>query len=204
MQLERKLYDYLDNKHTFICPEVMIRSEIVDCLSYSHKKGFCCYELKISVSDFHSKNAKTLVGNYNYFVMPTELIDKVRTEIPDNIGIIENGTHVVKNPKKQKLKVPETVIYYSLFKYLYRDAEKYQKIKKSGNIDEIEQLRKQKNKEIARLKKKIKQNEDTIRYLERNYIQTSNMFRFLRDRAKEENIEEMKKGEEDGKIYRPQ
>ena len=99
LKLEQNLYDYLNDGHTFVCMEVGIQGEIVDCLSYRKNKDWRCYELKISVNDFHSKQAKTFVGNYNYFVMPTELIDKVKDEIPDYVGIIENGEVVVKNPK---------------------------------------------------------------------------------------------------------
>jgi hypothetical protein len=54
---------------------------------YNCDRKIYCYEIKQSVQDFHSKNALTFIGNYNYFVMPYELYIKVKDEIPSNIGV---------------------------------------------------------------------------------------------------------------------
>ena len=48
--------------------------EIVDFLSYDMKKDlFRCFEIKVSMSDFKSKAAKSWQGNYNYLVLSEEL-----------------------------------------------------------------------------------------------------------------------------------
>lgn len=190
--MKKNLYHYLQKMGTFICFEVGIKNEIVDCLTYNTKNEWRCYELKISVSDFHSKQAKTFVGNYNYYVIPNELLDKVKDEVPDNVGIIVDGNRIVKNPKHQDLLVNEKVMYYSIIKSLYRDTEKYIKIQQSGNIDGMDRLRKQKNQEIANWKHKYKECQQIYEYMSDRFSDTYQRFRFLQKRAKPEDIEEMR------------
>lgn len=47
-----------------------------------------CYEVKISYSDFKSKNGHNFHGNENYYCVPKELAPKIINEIPDDIGIL--------------------------------------------------------------------------------------------------------------------
>ena len=47
-----------------------------------------CYECKISLSDFKSPNGHNFHGNYNYYVVPKELVEKIKKYVPDDIGII--------------------------------------------------------------------------------------------------------------------
>lgn len=48
-----------------------------------------CFEIKISKSDFKSKNGHNFIGDYNYYVIPIELLDYVKTNRKDTrIGII--------------------------------------------------------------------------------------------------------------------
>ena len=58
-----------------------IRTEIVDILELNSQKGWCCYEIKISKSDFHSRAIKSFVGEYNYYLMPDELYEQVKKEL---------------------------------------------------------------------------------------------------------------------------
>jgi hypothetical protein len=37
-----------------------------------------CYEIKVSESDFNSENGHNFYGDYNYYVFPKELYDKLR------------------------------------------------------------------------------------------------------------------------------
>ena len=46
------------------------------------KGDFYCYEVKSSVEDFHSKNGHNFLGDYNYYVMPEEVYEKIKLEIP--------------------------------------------------------------------------------------------------------------------------
>lgn len=51
------------------------------------KGDFYCYEVKSSVEDFHSKNGHNFIGDYNYYVMPEEVFEKVKNQIPYYIGV---------------------------------------------------------------------------------------------------------------------
>jgi hypothetical protein len=68
--------------------------ELVDFLSYDPKKEiFRCYEIKVSMADFHSKAKKSWYGNYNYLVLSEELYQEQplkawKKEIPDHVGIL--------------------------------------------------------------------------------------------------------------------
>lgn len=65
----------------FECTIGWMGKEIVDCIMYNCQREVYCYEIKQSVSDFHSKNKLTFVGNKNYFVMPYALYEKVKEEL---------------------------------------------------------------------------------------------------------------------------
>jgi hypothetical protein len=47
-----------------------------------------CFECKITLADFKSKNGHNFHGNRNYYVVPKELVSKIEMLVPDNIGII--------------------------------------------------------------------------------------------------------------------
>ena len=47
-----------------------------------------CYEIKSSVEDFHSKNGHNLIGDFNYYVMPYEVYEKILLELPYNVGVL--------------------------------------------------------------------------------------------------------------------
>lgn len=73
--------------YVFECTLGWFGSEIVDCVMYNCQREVCCYEIKQSVQDFHSKNKLSFFGNKNYFVMPYSLYEKVQNEIPYEIGV---------------------------------------------------------------------------------------------------------------------
>lgn len=49
---------------------------------------FACYEIKISRADFLSPNGHNFCGNLNYYVMPREVYDQCKKDIPAGIGAI--------------------------------------------------------------------------------------------------------------------
>ncbi len=74
------------------CGEVTIGwagNEIVDFITCDVDRNRCinCFEIKVSKADLHSKAKLTFIGNYNYFVIPEELYDEVKTEITSGIGV---------------------------------------------------------------------------------------------------------------------
>lgn len=56
------------------------------------KGDFYCYEVKSSIEDFHSKNGHNFLGDYNYYVMPEEVFEKVKNEIPYYVGVFVPDT----------------------------------------------------------------------------------------------------------------
>lgn len=62
------------------------------CVNHQHKYEIgmmiTCYEVKISLSDFHSKNGHNFHGNENYYVVPAKLAPKIKELVPEDIGII--------------------------------------------------------------------------------------------------------------------
>ena len=61
---------------------------INNSVSGIEKGDVYCYEIKSSVEDFHSKNGHNLIGDFNYYVMPYEVYEKVRMELPYNVGVM--------------------------------------------------------------------------------------------------------------------
>lgn len=51
------------------------------------KGDFYCYEVKSSVEDFHSKNGHNFIGEFNYYVMPEDVYEKVKNEISYYVGV---------------------------------------------------------------------------------------------------------------------
>lgn len=83
--LERK-FDKKSDFYVFECTYGWIGNEIVDCVMYDTNRVIHCYELKQTVSDFHSPAKLSFFGHKNYYVMPYSLYEKVKDEIPKEIG----------------------------------------------------------------------------------------------------------------------
>lgn len=89
-KLEELLAKHFKDRNEFYVFECTIGwygNEIVDCIMYNCNRETYCYEIKQSKQDFHSKNKLTFIGNKNYFVMPYELYEEVKNEIPSEIGV---------------------------------------------------------------------------------------------------------------------
>lgn len=139
-ELEYEIWRVTHKPGVFCCYEVTIGwfgDQRVDYLTYDTKGIFRCYEIKVSKSDFHSKSHVTFVGHYNYYVMPQELYDQVKDEIPAHIGVYVGGS-CVKKAKKQPLKVDEQVLKDSLIRSLSREVEKHIKSRSPHLIDNLE------------------------------------------------------------------
>lgn len=61
--------------------------QYVDAALYETNGHLTCFELKATVSDFHSKAKTTFFGHKNYYVMPLDVYEKVKNEIPKEVGI---------------------------------------------------------------------------------------------------------------------
>ncbi|MCL5071911.1 MAG: hypothetical protein M1308_13610 [Actinobacteria bacterium] len=140
----------------FGCFEVTIGfwgDERVDYMTYDTKGIWRCYEIKVSKSDFQSKAKKTFVGHYNYFVMPMDLYNQVKAEIPAHIGIYA-GENCIKKAKKQQLIIDEQILKDSMIRSLYREAEKLIKSKNPAIIEGLNRRLKYADNEAKEYKRK--------------------------------------------------
>ena len=86
--------DYGTTEVTLNVSGITEGKELVDFLSWSPKKDiYKCYEIKVTMSDFHSNAKKSWYGNYNYLVISKELyleqtLSKWKCEVPSDVGII--------------------------------------------------------------------------------------------------------------------
>lgn len=143
-KLEKLLSQKFDNRsefYVFECTYGWYGKEIVDCIMYNCQREVCCYEIKQSLQDFHSKNKLSFFGNKNYFVMPYELYKKVEREIYTNfpnVGVyvpiktpefgdkdyifdIYDQLVCIKQARKQELKADKEVILSSMLRSMQRD-----------------------------------------------------------------------------------
>lgn len=149
--IEKSLWRATNKMGVFGCFEVTIGfggNERVDYLTYDTKGIWRCYEIKTSKQDFYSNAAKTFIGHYNYFVMPEDLYEEVKKDIPKHIGV-HNGSWVIKNPKKQDLEIDEQILKDSLIRSLHREQEKFIKTCDTGHLNRLES-------EIARLRRELR------------------------------------------------
>lgn len=84
-----------------------------------------CFEVKISVSDFKSKNGHNFHGNRNYYVVPNDIFSDINSLVPPEIGIIvfypKSGHMTVKKESVHREIDPETLsllLYNALKKWV--------------------------------------------------------------------------------------
>ena len=143
-KLEKLLSQKFDNRsefYVFECTYGWYGKEIVDCIMYNCQREVCCYEIKQSLQDFHSRNKLSFFGNKNYFVMPYELYKKVEREIYTNfpnVGVyvpiktpnygdkdytydVYDQLVCIKQARRQELKADKEVILSSMLRSMQRD-----------------------------------------------------------------------------------
>lgn len=97
------------------------------------KGDFYCYEVKSSVQDFHSKNGHNFIGDFNYYVMPEEVFDKVKNEIPHYVGVLvptdkslrfRTSLTSVKKAKRKDRERPVSEMLLMMFRSCARERSK--------------------------------------------------------------------------------
>lgn len=138
--IERIAYKHLWKKGTYLVYEIAVPRAIenkyhrqrVDLLSYDTTGVFRAYEIKNSVSDFYSCCKWSFIGNYNYFILCSSIYEKVKKDIPDNIGVwlvYESGNmKCVKKPKRKELQCDKFDMLFALMQGLSREYKKYRKL----------------------------------------------------------------------------
>ena len=151
--------------------------ERVDYMTYDTKGIWRCYEIKISKSDFHSKNHNTFIGNYNYYVLTDELYEQVKDEIPKGIGAYI-GSNLVKRAKKQELKVNKQILTDSMIRSLSRYLQKQM----DSNNDYL----------IDRYKRELNRSKKDLSNYRDKYYQLGN---WIREKHSREILKQILKGE---------
>lgn len=186
-QLEAEIFNAIHKPSVFCCFEVTIGwdgKERVDMLSYDTDGIFRCFEIKVSIEDFHSKANKTFCGNYNYYVLTEELYEKVKNRIPAIIGVYVNGK-CIKKAKKQEISL-ETVelLKNSMIRSLSRYSDKI-------ILNEDTLTITQKNREISeltRLKNEYRRKyQELLKLYEplgRRYNEKNGIIEFIKNKTK--------------------
>lgn len=153
LEIELRFIEYLyDKRYELAVRECAIgrrkRYGIVDILSYhgkpvSNGRGkprtreatWRCYEIKTSKADFYSPHKWTFVGDYNYFVVPEDLYNEVKKDIPDGIGCYTyngkvNGFKIVKRASIKKTRISHSQLMHDYLVSNNRDARRW--VKSSG------------------------------------------------------------------------
>ena len=157
LRLEKSIFRATKKTGVFGCFEVTIGffgRERVDYMTYDTKGIFRCYEIKTSVSDFHSKSKKTFCGHYNYYVLTREVYDKVKDEIPKHIGVFVNGCFCRK-PIKQKLDIPIDVLKDSMIRSLCRESDKLFNSSDKKALDKAKKTLEKEKQEVKKLRKEL-------------------------------------------------
>ena len=148
-EIEMKFVEFLyEEKNELSVQECAInggKHGIVDILSYHGKlerKGrgipversvtWRCYEIKVSKADFYSKHKLTFVGHYNYFVLPQELFDVVKDDIPKGIGcyVYDGKTfRASKKASRKTMRISQTQMQHGFLVSSARDARRWMRNK---------------------------------------------------------------------------
>ncbi|MGM9903510.1 hypothetical protein E1H99_09500 [Enterococcus hirae] len=162
IELESSLYHYCIEQGGIVVEEVTMPEEhgIVDTLSCLLKvdgsREWRCYELKVTKADFRSTAKLSFVGHYNYFVLPQELYEEVKQEIPNEIGVLVYraysqeeempvpGTFVIaKKAMGRELSVPEEALTNRFMASLFREVRKAKQMEHGVKYFPTEQLYKE-------------------------------------------------------------
>lgn len=143
VELENALMAKTVEFRTFGCPEVTIGwfgRRRVDFMQTNTKGIIWCYEIKVSVSDFHSKHGHNFMGHYNYYVVTPELYEEIKDEIPDHIGVlVGKSLDCRKKAKRQKLTAEQAdAMRLYLVRSLSREVKKNWKAHDGETINELE------------------------------------------------------------------
>ena len=143
LELENALMAKTVEFRTFGCPEVTIGwygRRRVDFMQTNTKGIIWCYEIKVSVSDFHSKHGHNFYGHYNYYVMTPELYEEVKDEIPDGVGVLVGKyLECKKKAKRHNLTAEQAdMMRLYLIRSLSREVKKNWKAHDGETINEFE------------------------------------------------------------------
>ena len=107
---------------------------------YDYDLLITCFEIKVTKTDFHSKNGHNFCGNANFYVMPQLLYKEVKNEIPDNIGVIsvQSGNNTIQL-RKVKDATYQTISYADRLWLVLNILKKHSKEQKQNYEKKLEE-----------------------------------------------------------------
>ena len=170
-RLEKAIWKATNKQGVFGCFEVTIGwfgKERVDYMTYDTKGLFRCYEIKVSKADFHSNCHNSFLGDLNYYVLPPDLYEEVKSEIPEHIGVYverDGFSYSVKRAKRRPVE-DRDILKDSMIRSLCREVTKQIK---SGDPLQVESL----NRQISQLTRQVREYSrkywDLLREVEEKY-----------------------------------
>ena len=143
-EIEHIAYKHFSKIGWYGCFEVAVpraiidkyHRERVDFLTYETNGIWRCYEIKRNLQDWKSGSKLSWYAHYNYLICPPDLYNKIKDEIPNDIGVwlvYKTGNNkgfldCVKKPKKKTLLCSHEDMMQSLVQALSREYKKYRKI----------------------------------------------------------------------------
>jgi hypothetical protein len=101
------------------------------------KGDFYCYEVKSSAEDFHSPNGHNFLGDFNYYIMPEDVFEEIKNEIPYFVGVFvpENENYrggwfdlkSVKKAKRRDRTRPVSEMLLMMFRSAARENKEFRK-----------------------------------------------------------------------------
>lgn len=165
LKLERDIWNTTHKLGTFGCFEVTIGwygKERADYVTYDTNGIWRFYEIKTTKSDFHSNAKHSFYGHYNYFVMPKELYDEVKSEIPDYVGVTD-GNYSLKKAKKIPLIIESEVLKDYFLRSTQREYAKDIDSRDKSKVEKYKRMYEKELKENIQLRNQLFQLKDAIR-----------------------------------------
>lgn len=98
---------------------------------YDDERILCtCFEIKITVADFKSSHGHNFFGNMNYYVVPEEIYQDIKSLVPEDIGILiyyHNSCSIRTKKKPTYQEMTEEQQKWLLLSVMKRLADTYQK-----------------------------------------------------------------------------
>lgn len=162
LEMEEALYYYCREQGDVVVEEVTMPDDqgIVDTLSCRFLADgsleWRCYELKVTKADFCSPAKLSFVGHYNYFVLPFTLFEKVKDDIPANVGVMlyrsfeqadselaPGSLTIVKKAQRKELEVDSGALTQRFIASQAREVGKAKKVAKGLGGYHLEELYKE-------------------------------------------------------------
>ena len=174
LRLEEALHRRQLEKREYGCEEITIGfhsqghgDEIVDYMTLDSKDVVRCFEIKVTVADLKTDNAKSFYGDYNYLVVSQSLdmhSPVYENYIPPYAGILCGEDLRVIRQAKKKMVTDETrnMLKSSILRSVYWKYENYRNARQLSETRDLERT-------IEDLKEEIRNLQDQTEEIRWNY-----------------------------------